>query len=151
MSNCQVPDAPSTSTGIDHTPRKPDYSPVYESEKPGFWTVPDWGTGAIRTNRELFHDKMFLATQSVWFGTEVFDIEVTHQGLAHQKCIEADGDNRYPSRGELYRKGVKEYAAGTALNWLFMRYFSTSLIVLIPAISGTVHTRGGDIWLENCW
>ena len=37
----------------------------------------------------------------------MFDIEVTHQGLAHHKCVEGNEELGYtPSRGKMYRNDM---------------------------------------------
>ena len=64
----------------------------------------------LRTNREVFHNKILVTTQLVWLGAIVFDVEATHQGLAHHKCVEGNGSNPQPSRGGLYRSDLAEYS-----------------------------------------
>jgi len=136
-----VPDAP-----------QPQYAPA--REKAGFWT---FGSSddlyPLRTNREVFHDKIFLTVQAIWLGSIVFDSEITHQGLAHHNCVEnsinPDGD--HPSRGALYAGDIPGFALGTAMNWLMMKYVSKSMIFTFPTYGSIKHFQGGSEWLQRCW
>jgi hypothetical protein len=123
-----------------------------EPDKPGFWTFRNSQDGpALRTNGQVFHDKTWRATQIFWLGSIVYDVELTHQGLAHHKCVENSIENPHPSRGDLYSGHIAEYAVGTGLNWLFMKYVSKSLILEFPGYASVKHLQGGSEWLVNCW
>lgn len=122
-------------------------------EKAGFWSFRGLGDPALRTNSEVFHDKTLLGTEGFWLGSIVYDAELTHQGLAHHKCVEASNliDDPHPGRGELYAWAVPEFAAGTALNYLMIRFVGKPLILETAGIASTSHLRGGSRWLTNCW
>ena len=130
----------------------PDAPPV-QPKMPGFWSFGSWNRAApLRTNHQILHDKSLFTVQTIWLGSIVYDAELTHQGLAHHKCVEGSmGNNLHPSRAELYRSTIPEYTVGTAFNWLMMKYMSKSLIMVFPSYSATVHLRGGTTWLANCW
>jgi hypothetical protein len=118
----------------------------------GFWTFLAPGAKApLRTNRQAFHDKTWLVAQTAWLGTIVYDSELTHQGLAHHNCVEKNGNNPHPSRAELYRSDIPEYAVGTAVNWMVLRFVGKPLMFEFPSYSGIQHIRGGSSWLMNCW
>jgi hypothetical protein len=119
-----------------------------------FWTFEgDAGhEPPIRSNREAFHDKTWLIAQGVWLGPIMFDVEATHQGIAHHRCVEGnDGSNHYPTRAELYRGSIPEYVVGTAWNYMSLRLLTKSLIFIFPAMSGTTHLVAGTRWLTDCW
>ena len=125
-----------------------------EPPAPGFWDVgnPD-SSQPLRTNSQIFHDHLWQTTQAVWLSSIVYDEEVTHQGLAHHKCYEKNlFNNPNPSRWQLYRNSIPEYAFGTAFNYLMMRYVTKSLILGFPAIATKEHIEGGTQWFtEGCW
>jgi hypothetical protein len=129
-------------------PDAPEPQPVV-----GFWSLrgTDDSAPPLRTNREAFHDRTWVVTQVAWLGTIVYDSELTHQGLAHHKCVEANGDNPHPSRAALYRSDIPEYAVGTAFNWMVLRFVGKPLIFEFPAYGGIEHIRGGSEWLLDCW
>jgi len=134
-----VPDAP-----------QPQFAPA--PEKPDFWTFGDSEAAhPLRTNAEVFHDKVFLATQGVWLGSIVFDVEIAHQGLAHHNCVEGNDDGPHPSRFGLYEGHIPKYAVGTALKWVMMKYVSKSMIFVFPTYGSIKHFEGGSAWLHNCW
>jgi hypothetical protein len=122
-------------------------------EKPSFWTFggPD-APAPLRTNHEVFHDRFFLSEQAFWLSAIVYDSEITHQGIAHHRCQEGNQNlPAHPSRGQIYRSDIPEYAVGTAYNFLMMKYMWKPLSMLFPAVGGTEHIRGGSEWLLNCW
>jgi len=119
-----------------------------------FWTFEgrDGHEAPIRSNREAFHDKTWLITQGVWLGTIMYDVEATHQGMAHHRCVEGnDGANHYPSRAELYRGSIAEYAAGTLWNYAMLRLLWKPEIFVFPAVSGVNHLVQGTKWFTDCW
>jgi hypothetical protein len=122
-------------------------------QRPGFWTFGSWDRAhPLRTNYEVFHDKAWIATQVVWLGGIAYDVELTHEGIAHHKCEEGNIDlNRHPSRGELYRSDLPEYAIGTAFNVIVLKFLTKPLIFEWPAIAIGKHLQAGSSWLLNCW
>jgi len=145
-----LPDAPSYLKGgaaIVHN--SPD---TQEPKKPGFWTMrkpPD--DPPLRTNMEILRDKTFVAAQSFYLGSIAYDVELTHQGLAHHKCVEDSSENPHPSRGDLYRGHIMEYSVGTVWDWLVMKYIGKYLVLEWPAMASVEHLRGGSKWLMSCW
>lgn len=128
-------------------------APMPQREKAGFWSVGDADARVpLRTNYEVFHDKTWLTTQAVWLGAIVYDVEVTHAGVAHHRCAEGNEDlAAHPSRGELYRSNIPEYAVGTAFNWLMLKYMTKPLIFVFSGYDTIKHLRGGTGWLQDCW
>jgi hypothetical protein len=129
-------------------------TPIVEpQERPGFWTFGSWDRAhPLRTNYEVFHDKAWIATQVVWLGGIAYDVELTHEGIAHHRCEEGNIHlNRHPSRGELYRSDLPEYAIGTAFNVLVLKFLTKPLIFEWPAIAIGKHLQAGSSWLLNCW
>jgi hypothetical protein len=140
-----IPDAPSSSSVTNHEETS------LPREEPRFWTLGD-AEHAIRTNRQVFHDKTWLGVQGFWLGTIVYDTELTHQGLAHHNCVEGNaGLGPDPSRGDLYRYNMLVYTVGTSYNWLVMRFVGKPLIFTFPAVNSFQHLRGGSKWLADCW
>lgn len=106
----------------------------------------------LRTNYEVFHDKAWIATQAVWLGGIAYDVEITHEGIAHHRCEEGNINlTRHPSRGDLYRSDLPEYAIGTAFNVIVLKFLAKPLIFEWPAISTGRHLQAGSSWLLNCW
>lgn len=145
---------------VGQYPRKPEsLSSLPNAPQPqgpeaaGFWTFRGLDGPVLRTNREAIHDKTLLGAEAFWLGSIVYDAELTHQGLAHHKCVEASTlvDDRHPSRGELYVWDVPEFAVGTALNYLMLRFVGKPLIFETVGIASVEHLRGGSRWLTNCW
>lgn len=54
-----------------------------------------------------------------WYftGIVVFDVEMTHQGIAHHKCVENEVGDLFPSRGGTYRTDLLVLAGLTALDY----------------------------------
>jgi hypothetical protein len=100
-------------------------------------------------------DKLFIATHSVLLASVVFDAEVTHQGLAHHKCLEANNEGHI-SRTELYTNGLLPFAAITGFDVLVKygwRNWVGKTITIVEPVAGTVgHIRGGVLWFTyGCW
>jgi len=120
-----------------------------------FWSWGGFGSsrqGALRSNRQAFHDKTWLITQGVWLAAISYDVEATHQGLAHHKCVEGnEGADTRPSRGDLYRGHIPEYAFGTVWNYVMLRLLWKPEIFTFPVYGGIEHFRDGSKWLTDCW
>jgi hypothetical protein len=128
----------------------PDAPVPREEHKVGFWSFRNWDEPDLRSNREIMHDKVFLTAHGIWLASIVYDVELTHQGLAHHKCVERGADG-YPSRGELYTGDLIPFGVGTFLDFLFIKYVSKPYILPITGATSFVHFRGGTRWLRNCW
>ena len=121
-------------------------------QKAGFWSVRGFEDPPLRTNREVLHDKTWLATQAFWAGAIVYDTELTHQGLAHHRCSETTVQlGPYPSRGAIYRNDLPEYIVGTAFNYAMLRLFTKPMIFEVPSWGSIRHIQGGSEWLLDCW
>ncbi len=102
--------------------------------------------------RPTVWNKKFIGAHAAYLGAIVYDIEVTHQGLAHHKCVEETGTDRIPSRGELYGKDLPVFAASMGLDWLLARYKIPYMPYVLPAAGTVVHVRGGTKWFtEGCY
>jgi hypothetical protein len=100
--------------------------------------------------------KKFLLAHGVYLASNVFDIEMAHQGLAHHNCQEGgfNGDP-HPSRGELYAVDMSIFAAVTSLDWVFARSNPPKAFRWMPFMGSTwgtvLHLRGGVQWYTRCW
>jgi hypothetical protein len=100
-------------------------------------------------HKDKLVNRKFIIAYSVFLGSVVYDVEVTHQGLAHHKCQELNGNSRTPSRGNLYARQLPIFGVATALG-LFMRAGRLPLAPYAPAITGTVISiRGGTQWFTH--
>lgn len=94
-------------------------------------------------------------------GATIFDIEMTHEGIAHHKCVEGNLDlARHPSRGELYFDNVKAFAPMVLMGGLgalsgraahLPRWAWKTLGYIGPGYGSTIHLRGGIHWYTRCW
>jgi hypothetical protein len=120
---------------------------------PGFWAFGGADDAhPLRTNHEVWHDKTWRATQTFWLGAIIYDVELTHAGLAHHRCVEGNSElSRHPSRTGLYLSNLPEYLVGTGFNWMMLKFVSKPLIFEMPAIASVAHIRGGSEWVTRCW
>jgi hypothetical protein len=98
-------------------------------------------------------NKKFIAAHTAFLGSIIYDAELTHQGLAHHKCVEA---NPYlgvrPSRGEVYKQNLLTFGAISGLDWATARFIKIPYIPYVtPIVETTVHIQGGSKWLTECW
>jgi len=127
----------------------PDHNP-----NPGFWV---WGADLsesewpLRTNRELLHNRPLLLMHAAWLASFAYDAELTHAGVAHHNCIEGGLSEAHPSRGELYRGDIPEFAVGTVFGIVMAKYVWEPLALIFPVVGGTMHIQGGTEWLLKCW
>ena len=87
----------------------------------------------------------------------LYDVEMTHAGLAHRKCAEGGEGitERHVSRRELYLNNLIPFAATTGLDVLFKymmreRYLAWAPYVR-PAYGSILHLKGGSEWAARCW
>jgi hypothetical protein len=105
-------------------------------------------------------DKQMWLVHGVFAGATVFDIEVTHEGLAKHKCVEGNLElGQHPSRKDLYVDSfLEEFVPETFFDWLGAagaraaheprRWWKS--IGYIGATGGTiVHVRGGMQWFTH--
>ena len=79
--------------------------------------------GATVTSREALPDapshaklfqRTFFAAHAILLTSVVYDVEVTHQGLAHHNCVEGNPLlSQHPSRSALYLSDLPEFGVGT--------------------------------------
>jgi len=102
----------------------------------------------------------FLGGNAVFLASIIYDVEMTHQGLAHHRCVEDSFENPYPSRADLYKKDLILFAGLTAMDLLLKKAgddldlppFVTAMGGNMGAIIGTLkHVHGGTHWATQCW
>jgi len=135
-----LPDAPGSltggeaSTGLTYAPTRS------RAPEPALKTV------------KVFNKK-FIAAHTAFLASIVYDAELTHQGLAHHKCVEANPYlGLHPSRGEVYRQNLLAFGAISGLDWATARFIKIPYIPYVtPIVETTVHIQGGSKWLTECW
>jgi hypothetical protein len=147
VGNSELPDAPSTTSLAQTDEVIWNLSEPATQPKPTLHPDPIWDT-------TMWTAHIFLA------GTIIFDVEETHQGLAHHNCIEGNSDlQSHPSRGELYRDNLLQFAPEVGMDWLVAaggrsghlpRWAWKTLGYMGPVYGGTVHLRGGIRWVTRC-
>jgi hypothetical protein len=139
-------------TAISAPPDAPGYrggealvAAVYE---PGQSKQPE---PALRNDSVL--NKKFIAAHAVLLGSMVYDAELTHVGLAHHKCVEANPYlGAHPSRGEIYGQNLLAFAAIAGLDWITAKLIKVHCLPYVaPIAESVVHFRGGSQWLTECW
>ena len=105
--------------------------------------------------------RKFLLAHGVWLAANVFDIEMTHEGMAHHKCVEGGfgGATRNPSRSELYATDMSIFAALSGIDYFIQRRANSSaewkpfrwIPYINPAWGTAVHIKGGYAWYSGCW
>lgn len=110
---------------------------------------------------EPIWDKKALAAQVFLAGSMIFDIEATHQGIAHHRCVEGSLVlPRHPSRGELYLDQLEVFAPTVVMEALgamalrrahLPRWAWKSMLYLGPTEGSPGHIRAGTKWLTQCW
>jgi len=97
--------------------------------------------------------KWFWTAHAGLLAATVFDAEVTHQGLAHHKCVEGNSDlPHHPTRGELYGYSLGIDAGLTALDYLLFRKLGHGTHFAGAAYGIIVHVQGGSSWYtQSCF
>ncbi|HEY6766522.1 MAG TPA: hypothetical protein VI386_17320 [Candidatus Sulfotelmatobacter sp.] len=97
-------------------------------------------------------DKKFIAAHSFFLGSLVYDAELTHQGLAHHRCVEGNSHlGTHPGRGEIYGKSLLAFSAITGADWLIGKTGIRYLPYLGATAGSAFHLSGGSKWLADCW
>jgi hypothetical protein len=106
-------------------------------------------------------DKKFVAANIFFAGATIFDIEMTHEGIAHHKCVEGNLSlARHPSRFELYFDNLQDFAPAVVLNGVGLlglraahlpRWYWKAAGYFSPVYGSTIHLRGGIHWYTRCW
>lgn len=107
----------------------------------------------LRTNRQVLLSKTFLISHSIELIATVYDVEMTHQGLAHHKCVEANQTfGPHPGRSELYKDNLLVFGATSAFDFIFDKYVWRPFSLVSPTYASYVHFKGGTSWLRGgCW
>jgi hypothetical protein len=106
-------------------------------------------------------DKPMWAATIFQAGATIFDIEMTHEGIAHHKCVEGNLSlARHPSRSELYLDNLEEFAPAVVIDGLGLlglraahlpRWYWRTVGYFSPVYGSTIHLRGGIHWYTRCW
>jgi hypothetical protein len=108
-------------------------------------------------------DKKMWVAHVVYAGATIVDVEVTHQGLAHHRCVEdSNVSDGLPSRGSLYLNNVLlEFVPITALDWVAASGVRSAHsprwlwkpIGYVGATWGSIrHLRNGFTWIsDSCY
>lgn len=125
-----------------------------DAPQPHFLVQPE---NEVRTTSS-FHppvkvwNKKFTIAHAAYLGSIVYDAEVTHQGLAHHKCLEKNGGNPLPSRGQLYRKDLGLFALSTGFDWFMARSKIPYIPYILPVAGTAEHIHGGTQWFtDGCY
>lgn len=97
------------------------------------------------------HAKLFWAAHALFLASIVADVELTHQGLAHHKCIENSIDFTHPSRGHMYAKDLSFFAGFTVADLLLRKAGVPFAPYVAPMIGAGKHAYGAYGWPSGCW
>ncbi|MGA8762206.1 MAG: hypothetical protein WB562_04875 [Candidatus Sulfotelmatobacter sp.] len=97
-------------------------------------------------------NKKFVAVHAAFLGSIVYDTELTHQGIAHHNCAEANPNlGSHPSRGKIYRQNIPAFSAVSGLDWVTAKTGIPYLPYIGPVVGTVVHLTAGSKWLGQCW
>jgi hypothetical protein len=124
-------------------------------------TAPSKQLTPVAPRSQPLWDKKALAAQAFLAGSMIFDVEATHQGIAHHKCEEGNLElQRHPSRGELYLDNLEQFApmvlmeglSAMALRHAHLPRWAWKTMLYAGPIEGSPgHIRAGTKWLTQCW
>lgn len=147
MRTSDLPEAPSATVSI-----KPDSAG---------WNLTTVNQPEAPPQREPVWDKKTWAAHMFLAGSMIFDVETTHQGLAHHQCIEGNSNLAgHPSRSELYLDNLEQFAPMVVMDWLgsatlraghLPRWAWKSIGYAGPIYGGFRHIQGGIHWYTRCW
>jgi hypothetical protein len=138
-----LPDAPAPRIGTNN---EADALPVaaYVTTRP---RQPEPAVERVRV-----FNKKFIAVHAAYLGSIVYDTELTHEGLAHHRCVESNASlGTHPSRGEMYQQNMLAFSAIGGLDWLTAKLKLRYLPYITPVVGSAVHLTGGSKWLTGCW
>lgn len=144
---------------IAQTTSPPDSPSAVKTEEKhnSAWTSEIDPDGPQISWKQGITEKRFWLPHAAMWLSGVFDVEVTHAGLAHRDrlhptgCVERNLDP-HPSRGELYTNTLVPIATITGLDLLMRKAKIPFYVYDGGAAYGTiVHLRGGIHWLSQCW
>ncbi len=128
------------------------YGQLPEEPKPQFMDTSPRALKLIEPKKDRIFNKKFIAVNLLLLGSTVFDVEVTHQGLAHHNCLEANGNSRNPSRGNLYARELP--IDGVLFGFgILMRKAKVPIAPYVPALIGSGrHLYFGSQWFtQGCF
>jgi hypothetical protein len=115
--------------------------------------------GATVTSREALPDapshaklfrRTFFAAHAILLTSVVYDVEVTHQGLAHHSCVEGNTDLSYhPTRGQLYAENLGIAAGLSAFDYLLHRKHFEPGAYTGAVYGSIVHFHSGTEWFTR--
>jgi hypothetical protein len=102
---------------------------------------------------EPVFNKKFIAVHTGLLASIVYDAELTHQGLAHHKCVESNTElGTHPGRGTIYGQNMLAFGAISGLDWVAARFIKIPFLPYItPTVAAAEHITGGSKWLTECW
>lgn len=103
--------------------------------------------------KETATGKAFWLPYGALWAASITDAEITHQGLAHHRCVEGNPElPRHPSRGQLYRQFAWEDGAITVAGYFMRKLGFRWWTYDVPAGLGAgIHLHGASSWLGECW
>ena len=98
--------------------------------------------------RDPIRDWKFWTGTGVLVGAMLYDQQQTLDGLKHTGCVEANGDNPRPTRGDLTRRNLPFIAGITGLKYLMARYAHVSWwsYSVGDGVGAAVHIHAGMEW-----
>lgn len=143
------------------TPELPDAPSARLVAKPEVWDLAEKTAPAVPPRLDPIWDKKMWAAHLALAGSMIFDVEMTHQGLAHHQCVEGnDNLSLRPSRSELYIDNLKQFGPIVFMDWLgtaavrnghLPRWIWKPMGLAGPIYSSIVHIKGGLAWYTRCW
>jgi hypothetical protein len=159
-SQLATPDVPMDFKSSPETTDLPDAPSATFSVKPPTWNLAETPPPPAPRQIEPIWDKKMWAAHLILAGSMIFDVEMTHQGLAHHQCVEGnDNLESKPSRGELYVDNLKQFAPMLVMDWLgtatvraghLPRWFWKPLGYAGPIYGSFKHFHGGISWYTRC-
>jgi hypothetical protein len=134
-----LPDAPQ--------PRPTEASPA------AFYETKSSKQPVAAVKAEPIFNKKFIAVHTGLLASIVYDAELTHQGLAHHKCVESNTElGTHPGRGTIYGQNMLAFGAISGLDWVAARFIKIPFLPYVtPTVAATEHITGGSKWLTECW
>lgn len=141
----ELPDAPSSSDSLE----------------PVAWSLTELKQPEPAPRLDRVWDKKTWAAHIVLASSMIFDVEMTHEGIAHHRCEEGNSDLKaHPSRSELYLDNLEQFAPIVVMDWLgsatlrhghLPRWAWKSIAYFGPVYGSTMHIKGGVEWYTRCW
>ncbi len=93
-------------------------------------------------------DWKFWTGTGVLVGAMLYDQQQTLDGLKHTGCVEANGDNPRPTRGDLMRRNLPFVVGITGIKYLMARYAHVSWwsYSVGDGVGAAVHIHAGMEW-----